>query len=112
VSGLATVNLTGSGILNQDVTVAIGSTDGAAVSPDDYTLSTTLVTFLAGTDLSTNPTQDVTFTLFNDRLVEGAEDFTLSLGAITSPGDDITPGTTTDNIVTIGDNDTATVTLS
>ncbi|MDB5389136.1 MAG: conserved repeat domain protein [Planctomycetaceae bacterium] len=106
------VSLTGTGVLQNNVTVPIIATNGTATSGSDYSLVTTLVTFPAGTDLSTNPTQNVTFSLPNDTLIEGSENFTLSLGTITATGDKITAGTTTSNVVTIADNDSATVSIS
>jgi Ca2+-binding RTX toxin-like protein len=108
-----TVSLVGTGTLDRDVTVAINSADGTAASPADYSLTTTSVTFMAGTDVSTSPTQSVMFSVVDDQMVEGSEGFSISLGTITFNGaDNIMAGSVTSNAVTIGDNDTATVTLS
>ena len=111
-SATVTVRLTGAGILVQDVTVAINATSGSATDTSDFALVTTFVTFAAGTDLSTNPTQDVTVNIVSDQVVETNEQFTISLGTITATGDQITLGTTTSNTVTITDDDTNTLTIS
>lgn len=107
-----TVSLIGTGILANDVTIEITATDGAATNFDDYSLTTIVVTFEAGTDLSTSPTQAVSFTLPNDTLIEGSEDFTLDLGLITTGLDAIDNGSVTQNLVTISDDDSATVSIS
>lgn len=102
------VSLTGTGTLAGSVTVPISATNGTA-GGSDYSLTTTSVTFNAGTDLSTNPTQTVSFSVTNDTLLEGSEGFSLSLGTITAASDTITKGSTTSNSVTISDDETATL---
>lgn len=104
------VSLTGTGTLAGSVTVPIIATNGTA-GGSDYSLTTTSVTFDAGTDLSTNPTKTVSFSVTNDTLLEGSEGFSLSLGTITAASDTITKGSTTSNSVTISDDESATLSI-
>ncbi|MFN7115275.1 MAG: beta strand repeat-containing protein, partial [Saprospiraceae bacterium] len=68
-----------SGALTANVDVTLGTAESA-----DFTQTTTQVTFAAG---STNgATQNISFTMANDRLLEGNETFTLGFGTVSGAG--------------------------
>ena len=96
-------------MLDNDVVINITSTSGTAGGAD-YSLITTSVTFLAGTDIGTTPTMPVSFSISNDQFVEGDESFSIDLGSITTGGGDLITSTApSSNAVTINDNDSVAV---
>lgn len=98
---------TGNAQLENDASVAVISTPGTAASPADYT-STANLTFSAGTNSPISST--ISNTIVNDSLVEANDEtFSLGFGAVTGSGT-ITANET--HVVTIDENDLATVTFS
>lgn len=109
----AVLTITGTGVgnlqLESNASVVITSTPGTASTPADYTTSTTNLTFLAGTNSPISAS--VVNTIVNDSLVEANDEtFSLNFGAITGPSS-ITASVAT-HVVTIDENDLATVTFS
>ena len=106
------VSISGTGVLDADVVVNITSMNGTAGGAD-YSLNTTSVTFMAGTDISTNPTMSVSFSITNDRFVEGDESFSIDIGTIsTGGGDSVTSNAPMSYAVTITDNESATLDIA
>jgi hypothetical protein len=104
------ITLTGTGTLANNVTVTVAvqvastATQGASA---DYTIASLAVTFPAGTDLTTSPTQNLAVTINDDLSVEGTETVVLGGLTISAPGDTIAAGSTVTHTLSITDNDTA-----
>jgi hypothetical protein len=92
------------GSLENAVDVVVSQTPGTAATPADYSLTTTQVSFAAGSGDSTQPVSTV---IVDDAVVEAAENFTLGFGTVI--GQAVASGT---HLVTITDNDVAAVTIA
>jgi gliding motility-associated-like protein len=102
-----TLNGTTGGSIKNPVSVTYKVTDGTAVSPADYTyLANQTITFPAGSVVGDH--QEFTVTTINDKIIEGDEDYTASIGDITGLA---TLGNQTINTI-ITDNDAVTVDLT
>jgi hypothetical protein len=66
------------------VTVQITDTAGTAANPADYTLTTTSLTFPAGTETGTS--LNVATAIVSDRVFEADETYSLSFGTVTASG--------------------------
>jgi len=95
----------GTPALQDAVTVAIVQTPGTALTPGDYTLSDTSLSFPAAA--ADGSTQAISFVIVDDPTTEPAETFSLGFGAVT--GAATASGTHT---VTIIDNDVPGITVS
>jgi hypothetical protein len=91
-------NGTPGGVLTSALSAQVVLTAGTAVQGSDYTPDTTVVTFPAGSPH--NATQPVSVGIVNDRLLEAAETFTVSLAPLSGLG---TAGGS--NVVTISDDE-------
>ncbi len=102
-----TVELTwvGGGTLPTDVVVDVGQTPNTAVTPGDYTLVTTQVTFSSGS--SSGATQTVDVTIADDGVHEATtENFALDVSVNSGPA---VVGGFTSHTVTITDDDDVTI---
>ncbi|MCP4963810.1 MAG: hypothetical protein GY926_01090, partial [bacterium] len=99
------LSVPGGGTLAAEVTVAIPTPGGSATgSGTDYTLSTSVLTFLIGSGDGASET--ISLAIEDDSTVESDETVTLALGTVTGPA---TTSGITSHIHTIADNDIATV---
>jgi Ca2+-binding RTX toxin-like protein len=96
-----TANASDPVIGNQTVDLAI---TGTGITPSDYDLSNSTITFLNGQTTGT-----VTFTVINDDLIEGTETAILTL---TNPSSGLVLGSTTSQNIILTDNDFPSVNLS
>ena len=85
------------------LTVALTATNGTAAAGSDFTAPAATFTFPAG-----ETSAMVSVTILDDSILEGTEEFTLTLGA----GTGYTVGTQASTTVTINDQDTVTVQLN
>ena len=92
------------GSLENGVAVVVNQMPGTAVTPADYSLTTTQVSFAAGAGSSTQP---INIAIVDDAVVEADEGFTLGFGVVT--GQAAASGS---HVVTITDNDVAGVTIT
>ncbi len=99
------LSVPGGGNLVSDVTVDVIEDPTGTADAADYTLTTTSVTFAAGT--ADEATRNVNLAIATDDIDEGDETIDLSLAANSGPG--VVSGT---HEVTIEDDDTAGVTVS
>jgi large repetitive protein len=100
ISGTGTGNLQ----LENNASVAINQTAGTATIPNDYTLTTTNLSFSNSGNSPISGT--IASTVVNDVLVERDETYSLGFGTVTGTGTINASGTHT---VTITENDTAVV---
>lgn len=98
---------TGTPSIEEVITVAVSETAGTATTPADYTLTTTSITFPAGS--LNGATNTVSTAIVNDALIEGAHTFTLGFGAVTTDLTNVSATGT--HVVTITDDDVAGVTI-
>lgn len=84
VNATLTLGGTGTGVasIEEAITVAVFDVSGAATTPADYTLTTTSITFAAGSLNAATAT--VNSAIVNDNLIEGNHDFILGFGAVTT----------------------------
>ncbi len=110
VTALLTLGGTGTGTpsIEEPVSVVITETAGTATTPADYTLTTTSITFPAGSPNAA--TAPVSSGIVNDALIEGPHTFTLGLGAITTNLTGVSASGS--HVVTIFDDDFAGVTIT
>ncbi len=99
------LSVPGGGSVVSDITVDVIDSGGTADTPADYTLTTTSVSFAAGT--ADGATRNVNLAIAPDDVDEADETIDLSLAVASGPG--LAPGT---HQVTIIDDDTAGVTVS
>jgi uncharacterized repeat protein (TIGR01451 family) len=106
VNALLTITAVGTGTpaLAVPISAAVTQTPGTAGAAD-YTLSTTSISFTAGTPSAA--TQPIAITIIDDLIAEGSETFSLGFGAVTGPA--TASGSHT---VTLIDNDTAGVVIT
>ncbi|HRE01838.1 MAG TPA: hypothetical protein PLV68_11105, partial [Ilumatobacteraceae bacterium] len=89
------------------ISAVITEAAGTATTPADYTLTTTSISFPAGSlNAATAP---VSSTIVNDALIEGPHTFTLGFGAVTTDMTGVSASGT--HVVTITDDDFAGVTI-
>ncbi|WP_235843194.1 Calx-beta domain-containing protein, partial [Maribacter hydrothermalis] len=74
-----TVTFTGNIAPGQNVTVNYATTNGTAIQPNDYTLSTGTITFNSATN-----SINIDVPIIDDNIIEAAENFTLTLSNIQS----------------------------
>ena len=107
---IGTTPLTTQGLasaLTADLTTAGGTATGGGT---DYTLpASPAVTFAAGTYASGTAAQNAGVSILDDRLVEGTETAQLGLSIAGNIGAQVSVGGTTAHLLTITDNDTATL---
>jgi hypothetical protein len=103
-----TTNPSGGGSIEDALTLPVSFMEGSAVEPEDFTLTTTSITFPAGSDSTT--TQDVVMNIINDSIDEDSEVFMTELVTGGAPSFVFfnNPVLTT----TIVDNDTAAVVVT
>lgn len=84
VNASITLGGTGTGVasIEEAITVAVFDVSGAATTPADYTLTTTSITFAAGSLNAATAT--VNSAIVNDNLIEGNHDFVLGFGTVTT----------------------------
>lgn len=92
-------NGTPGGTLSSSLGAQVVLTDGTASTGNDYSPSTTSVSFPPGS--AHNATLPIDIGILNDRLLEGAESFAVSLGAVSGTG-----SASGSNTVTITDDET------
>ncbi len=103
-----TANGVGTASLQNAIVVPVGFSEGTATEPEDFTLSTVSVTFVAGS--TSGASLNATAAIVNDVISESSESFDLTLGnGFVSPN--ITLGRTA-TTVTITDNDVPGVTVA
>lgn len=108
-TALLTLGGTGSGAasIEEAISAVITEAAGTATTPADYTLTTTSISFPAGSlNAATAP---VSSTIVNDALIEGPHTFTLGFGAVTTDMTGVSASGT--HVVTITDDDFAGVTI-
>ena len=105
----ATFTATLTGGVQGGFDVAVSAADGSAVSPADYELATTSVSFAGGT----GETQNVSVTIKGDDIVEADETFSVTLGAVSNADAVVVGAITTgaSDTGTITNDDTATLTI-
>ena len=113
VNAVLTITASGSGTvaLARAVSVAVSDTAGTAATTDDYTRTTSSITF--GVGALSGETQTINSTIADDRLVEGNEGYTLNLGTVTDgSGGQVTLGAQTSHVITITDNENVTLDIA
>ena len=106
-AGPLTVPVTLSAAAAADVGFTVSTGDGTATAPDDYTaVSAQLLTIMAS-----ETSADLVLTIVDDTLVEGAEEFTLTISVTSLPGG-VSLGSQSTAMVRITDGDTATLAFS
>ena len=104
-AGTAQVGVTLDNAVSGGFTVTAATAEGTATADDDYTETTTELTFTG----SASETQTLTVPITDDSMVEGGENFTVSLSSLA--GTSLTVVITDTATVTITDDDTAQLTV-